>query len=174
MNRNDTPLTSRRQFLKATGGLAAMSALAGTSIPAVHAAGSDEIQVALVGCGGRGSGAAMDAMGTSKIGPINVKNLGDDASPAAELTFFVGTPTVDSVELFLTCKGVGKSSGNFVGGTTAAESPAHIRINRRRGRLGMQKRADRIEHDCLHTGRDHRVFLGEAVQGSFDRNFRSL
>jgi predicted dehydrogenase len=77
MNRNDTPLTSRRQFLKATGGLAAMSALAGTTVPAVHAAGSDEIQVALVGCGGRGSGAAMNAIGTSKIGPIKLVAMAD-------------------------------------------------------------------------------------------------
>jgi predicted dehydrogenase len=77
MNRNDTPLTSRRQFLKATGGLAAMSALAATSIPAVHAAGSDEIQVALVGCGGRGSGAAMDALGTSHLGPIKLIAMAD-------------------------------------------------------------------------------------------------
>src|SRR5437667_6410850 len=77
MNRNDTPLTSRRQFLKATGGLAAMSALAGTTVPAVHAAGSDEIQVALVGCGGRGSGAAMDALGTAKSGPIKLIAMAD-------------------------------------------------------------------------------------------------
>jgi predicted dehydrogenase len=77
MNRNDTPLTSRRQFLKATGGLAAMSALAGTTVPAVHAAGSDEIRVALVGCGGRGSGAAMDALGTSKAGPIKLFAMAD-------------------------------------------------------------------------------------------------
>ncbi len=77
MNRNDTPLTSRRQFLKATGGLAAMSALTGATVPAVHAAGSDEIQVALVGCGGRGSGAAMNALGTSKSGPIKLVAMAD-------------------------------------------------------------------------------------------------
>jgi predicted dehydrogenase len=77
MNRNDAPLTSRRQFLKATGGLAAMSALTGASVPAVHAAGSDEIRVALVGCGGRGSGAAMDALGTRKSGPIKLVAMAD-------------------------------------------------------------------------------------------------
>src|SRR2546425_10119750 len=82
MNRNDTPLTSRRQFLKATGGLAAMSALTGATVPAVHAAGSDEIQVALVGCGGRGSGAAMNALGTSKNGPVKPVALADaDGDP---------------------------------------------------------------------------------------------
>jgi hypothetical protein len=29
----------------------------------VHAAGSDEIRTALIGCGGRGTGAASNAMG---------------------------------------------------------------------------------------------------------------
>jgi len=77
MNSKENSLTTRRQFLKATGGLAAMSALTGATVPAVHAAGSDEIQVALVGCGGRGSGAAMNAMGTSKSGPIKLVAMAD-------------------------------------------------------------------------------------------------
>ena len=34
------------------------TALAGVALPRVHAAGSDAIQVALIGCGGRGTGAA--------------------------------------------------------------------------------------------------------------------
>ena len=56
--------TTRRGFLTATGRAAATSslvALAGSS-PAVHAAGSDEIRVALIGCGGRGGGAVADAL----------------------------------------------------------------------------------------------------------------
>src|SRR5262245_46417054 len=77
MNADEHTLTSRRQFLKATGGLAAMSALSGASIPAVHAAGSDEIKVALVGCGGRGSGAAMDALATAERGPIKLYAMAD-------------------------------------------------------------------------------------------------
>ncbi|MFN7292935.1 MAG: Gfo/Idh/MocA family protein [Pirellula sp.] len=55
----------RRSFLKTT--LAAGSATAGLSSStflarSAHAAGSDIIKVGLVGCGGRGSGAAKDAM----------------------------------------------------------------------------------------------------------------
>ncbi|MGO9199045.1 MAG: twin-arginine translocation signal domain-containing protein, partial [Limisphaerales bacterium] len=42
--------TSRRDFLKNTGRLAAASALAGVAFPSVHAAGSDLVQVVLVGC----------------------------------------------------------------------------------------------------------------------------
>lgn len=52
---------TRRQFMQATGTAAALGALAA---PRVHAAEKniDVIQVALVGCGGRGTGAAADAL----------------------------------------------------------------------------------------------------------------
>ncbi len=53
---------SRREFLRHTGRVAAAAALAATTTPWVHAAGSDEIRVALVGCGGRGTGAAANAL----------------------------------------------------------------------------------------------------------------
>ncbi len=53
---------SRREFLKNTGRVAAASALAGAVIPHVHAAENNTIQVALIGCGGRGTGAVSDAM----------------------------------------------------------------------------------------------------------------
>jgi predicted dehydrogenase len=62
MNETTSVLTSRRDFLKTSGRVAAVSALAGVAIPHVHAAGSDTIQVALVGCGGRGGGAADNAL----------------------------------------------------------------------------------------------------------------
>ncbi len=52
---------TRREFLGHTGRVAAAAALAATT-PWVHAAGSDEIRVALVGCGGRGTGAAANAL----------------------------------------------------------------------------------------------------------------
>src|SRR5687768_16116375 len=77
MNPDEIKPTSRRQFLKTTGGVAAASALSGVAIPAVHAAGSDMVQVALVGCGGRGSGAAMNALGTTKSGPVKLVAMAD-------------------------------------------------------------------------------------------------
>ena len=55
-------IASRRGFLKNTGRVAAASALAGAAIPHVHAAENNTIQLALVGCGGRGTGAVKDAM----------------------------------------------------------------------------------------------------------------
>ncbi|MCA9132960.1 MAG: Gfo/Idh/MocA family oxidoreductase [Planctomycetales bacterium] len=55
---------SRRNFLKTTT-VAATGAMAGSQIArTAHAAGSDEIRFVVVGCGGRGSGAAMQIMNT--------------------------------------------------------------------------------------------------------------
>ena len=52
--------SSRRDFLKKSSAAAVGASIASRigNIPAVHAAGSDQIRVGLVGCGGRGSGAA--------------------------------------------------------------------------------------------------------------------
>jgi predicted dehydrogenase len=68
---------SRRDFLKDSTRLAAATALAGVALPHVHAAGSDLIQVALVGCGGRGTGAAVNALKTSGQGPIKLVAMAD-------------------------------------------------------------------------------------------------
>lgn len=62
MSEPSSNLFSRRDMLKATGTAAAVGALANVAIPHVHAAESDTIQLALVGCGGRGTGAARDAL----------------------------------------------------------------------------------------------------------------
>lgn len=59
-----------------SGRAVAASALAGVAIPAVHAAESSMIELALVGCGGRGSGAAVDAC-TPKNGPIKLVAMAD-------------------------------------------------------------------------------------------------
>ena len=53
---------TRRDFIKATAAAGTTLAAAGLPLPAVRAAGSDEIRVGLVGCGGRGRGAASDAL----------------------------------------------------------------------------------------------------------------
>ncbi len=52
--------SSRREFLKAS----ASAGLAVGLVPAVHAAGTDTVRIALVGCGGRGTGAALNALQT--------------------------------------------------------------------------------------------------------------
>lgn len=57
-------LNSRREFLKKSGLLTA-SAVAAATLPSplmVHAAGSETLKVAVIGCGGRGTGAAIDCV----------------------------------------------------------------------------------------------------------------
>src|SRR3954468_19895119 len=73
----ETPLQSRRQFLKSSSGAVAVSALAGVTLPHVHAAGSDMVQLAIVGCGGRGTGAVANGLGTSNFGPMNLVAMAD-------------------------------------------------------------------------------------------------
>jgi predicted dehydrogenase len=62
--------------MKTTGAAAAASVLAGVAIPHVHAAESTEIRVALVGCGGRGTGAAENALSV-KNGPTKLVAMAD-------------------------------------------------------------------------------------------------
>ncbi len=62
MNLPPIPPSTRRSFLKTGSKVAAVSALAGVSIPFVHGAESNTIQVVLIGCGGRGTGAADNAL----------------------------------------------------------------------------------------------------------------
>ena len=77
MNTSENYTTSRREFLKSTTKFATMSALAGVTFPNVHAAEDNTIQVALIGCGGRGTGAAANAFQTSKLGPIKLVAMAD-------------------------------------------------------------------------------------------------
>src|SRR5262245_15262088 len=51
--------TSRRDFLKAS---AATVAASSVLLPGAYAAGGDPLKVGLVGCGGRGTGAAKQAL----------------------------------------------------------------------------------------------------------------
>src|SRR5260370_31590372 len=68
--------TSRREFLLDSGRIAGVSTLAGMTLPHVHAAENNTIQLALVGCGGRGTGAAENALGI-KNGPIKLVAMAD-------------------------------------------------------------------------------------------------
>ena len=57
-------------------GLPRRRRLAGLAVPRVHAAEDNTIQVALVGCGGRGTGAAANALSV-KQGPIKLVAMAD-------------------------------------------------------------------------------------------------
>lgn len=79
-----SPESSRRQFLNQTGRIAAATTLvattttaqADTEAAAVHAGHDSTIRIALVGCGGRGTGAAANALGVDN-GPIELVAIAD-------------------------------------------------------------------------------------------------
>ncbi|HEY2892874.1 MAG TPA: Gfo/Idh/MocA family oxidoreductase, partial [Pirellulales bacterium] len=82
---NDRPLSvpadslpaSRREFLKNSTAAAVGGALLGNLAlsRSAHAAGDDTIKIALIGCGGRGSGAAKQALSTQ--GPVKLIAMAD-------------------------------------------------------------------------------------------------
>jgi len=68
--------TSRREFLQSTGCLAAGSILTAGLTPRIYAGENNTIQVALIGCGGRGTGAADNALSV-KSGPMKLVAMAD-------------------------------------------------------------------------------------------------
>ena len=76
MSENMKSFPSRRDFLKQSGKIAAATALAGMVVPHVHAAEDNTIRVALIGCGGRGTGEAADAMSVNQ-GPVKLVAMAD-------------------------------------------------------------------------------------------------
>jgi myo-inositol 2-dehydrogenase / D-chiro-inositol 1-dehydrogenase len=79
---NEQPLIascSRRQFLQKTAMAGAVAYGATSLVQNVHAAGSDVIKIGLIGCGGRGSGAAANAMNAGKdVHLVAMADLFDD------------------------------------------------------------------------------------------------
>ncbi|MBT5704818.1 MAG: Gfo/Idh/MocA family oxidoreductase, partial [Verrucomicrobia bacterium] len=76
MKESSAQSTTRREFIKNTGKIAAVSALAGQALPHVHASDDDTIRIALVGCGGRGTGAAANAL-SAPNGPVKLVAMAD-------------------------------------------------------------------------------------------------
>jgi len=68
--------SSRREFLAHSGKAVAGSMLAATVLSRAYAGEDNTIRLALVGCGGRGSGAAANAL-SSQTGPTKLVALGD-------------------------------------------------------------------------------------------------
>ena len=71
---------SRRQFLKSSGRFVAASALTSLIGRRSYAAGNSTIKLALVGCGGRGTGAVVDAL-SAKGGPVKLCAMADLFEP---------------------------------------------------------------------------------------------
>ncbi|MDA1231542.1 MAG: twin-arginine translocation signal domain-containing protein [Planctomycetota bacterium] len=68
--------SSRRDFLKSSGQIAAAAAVVGGTSPQLFAGENNTIQIALVGCGGRGTGAAQNALSVQN-GPIKLVAMAD-------------------------------------------------------------------------------------------------
>lgn len=75
MNYNETNNT-RRDILKTAGAVAAAATVTGFNLPQAFAAQDDTIQIAIVGCGGRGSGAMKNAL-NSPNGPVKIVAMAD-------------------------------------------------------------------------------------------------
>ncbi|TWU06006.1 Gfo/Idh/MocA family protein [Stieleria varia] len=73
---NAKPQTDRRTFLSRTGKTAAAATLIAAAGQRVHAAEENEIKVALIGCGGRGTGATLNALSVDN-GPIRLVAMAD-------------------------------------------------------------------------------------------------
>ena len=67
--------TTRRDFLKAGAAAATIPVLAAQLASSVYAAGSDILKIGLVGCGGRGSGAAREALSADPN--VELVSMGD-------------------------------------------------------------------------------------------------
>ena len=74
--RTESNKLSRRQFMAQGGRVVAGSVLTGVALSRVHAAEDNTIRLALVGCGGRGSGAVGNAL-SSPTGPTKLIAMAD-------------------------------------------------------------------------------------------------
>lgn len=76
MSSSAGPTLSRRELLRKSGQVAAAAGLAASLAPHVHAGVNETIQLALIGCGGRGTGAIANALST-KAGPTKLVAVAD-------------------------------------------------------------------------------------------------
>ncbi|MBI83858.1 MAG: oxidoreductase [Planctomycetaceae bacterium] len=145
---NHKPGNSRRQFLKNSTATVAGTTLAGslTNLSATaHAAGSDWLKVGLVGCGGRGTGAALQALRAdphTKLVAVadafqekidgSLKTLRQQEEVASRVTVdpshqFVGLDSyqhvIDAVDVVLLCTPPGFRPVHFA---AAVEAGKHI------------------------------------------------
>ncbi len=76
MSTHESSATTRREFVKQSGRVAAAGSLLSMALPRVHAGEDNTIRIVLVGCGGRGTGAAANALST-KTGPVKLVAMAD-------------------------------------------------------------------------------------------------
>lgn len=74
---HDSSQTTRRRFLQQGGAIAVGAVTLGNFARSAHAAEDDTIRLALIGCGGRGTGAVSDAFGVPDSGPVQLYAAAD-------------------------------------------------------------------------------------------------
>ncbi|MFV0442488.1 MAG: Gfo/Idh/MocA family protein [Planctomycetaceae bacterium] len=77
MSKSPANKPTRRSFLKTSGATAVAASSMLSTAPQLFAAQDSTIKVALVGCGGRGSGAATQALSVEGQGPIQLVAMAD-------------------------------------------------------------------------------------------------
>jgi len=77
MRLTDKSGVNRREFLKGSSSLAAGAAVLATMPPTLFAAEDNTIRLALIGCGGRGTGAVGDALSVPNGGPVKLYAMAD-------------------------------------------------------------------------------------------------
>jgi len=75
MSTEPAAVPSRRDVLRTSGGIAVATTMA-AGLPGIFAGQSNVINIALVGCGGRGTGAAENALSTQQ-GPVKLTTMAD-------------------------------------------------------------------------------------------------
>jgi myo-inositol 2-dehydrogenase / D-chiro-inositol 1-dehydrogenase len=136
-------LSNRREFLKSSGTAIAGAALVGAAATPGYAAEDNTLKVALIGCGGRGTGAAAQALSTS--GPTRLVAMADffearvQASHQNLATRFAGQMDVPRERQFTGLEGyraaidaVGKG-GVVLLATPPAFRPLHLEYAVERG-----------------------------------------
>lgn len=139
MSTREPSLPTRREFIKTTGQFAAASALAGVALPHVHAAEDNTIQLALIGCGGRGNGAVANAMSAGGL------VLGDDGGTKRAIGSGAGGPVKLVAMADLRPDRIQKSHA-----TLSEMLGDHIDVPKERRFLGFDGYRHAI--DCLRPG----------------------
>jgi len=128
--------TTRRQFLNTSGKAVAATALTSAIALPGYTAGNDNINVALIGCGGRGTGAAANALATQS-GPIRLIAMADVFKERLATSYEALKGAADKVET-----GIERRVGGF--------APSQVDVPPERRFLGFE--AYQKAMDCLKPG----------------------
>src|ERR1043165_2751371 len=128
--------TTRRKFLSTSGQAVAATALTPVSALPGYTAGNDNITVALVGGGGRGTGAAANALATQS-GPIRLIAMADVFKERLATSYEALKGAADKVET-----GIERRVGGF--------APTQVDVPPERRFLGFE--AYQKAMDCLKPG----------------------